>query len=116
MPISFIPEEKKKEKKGFKIPFLVWWILVPLLILVAIFYFIFQGMPGEIPESEKVSDQVIELNIQDFKKIEKNLEVFNKKIFKELKENPFPRIPKVPPEKVGRSNPFESPTTEIITE
>jgi len=114
MPISFVPEREKKEKRekrGLKIPLLFWWILIPLLILGAISYFVFQ----EIPESEIVlrTQDIGLLKDQDFVKIERNLELFDKKnwkeLFKELQENIFTRIPKVPSKEVGRSTPLEEP-------
>ncbi|PJC47491.1 MAG: hypothetical protein CO034_02325 [Parcubacteria group bacterium CG_4_9_14_0_2_um_filter_35_11] len=103
MPISFIPEEEKAAKRPFKIPFLLWYILIPVLILGIVFYFIFQ----KVPESEIVIEpQDIGLTIQELKKIETSLGIFTSKTLKSLKENPFPKIPTVPSEKVGRGDPF----------
>lgn len=110
MPISFIPEaetEKKERKISFKIPVLVWWIVVPILILGGVLYSLLQV----IPESEiTVDPDEIGINIEDLQNIEGALNVFNDKqvqnLFKQLTKNPFPKVPKVPSEIIGRPNPF----------
>ena len=103
MPISFIPEEEKVERKRLKVPFLVWYILIPIVVLGVVFYFIFQ----RIPEEEIIIEpQDIGLTIQELKKIETGLEILNNKTLQSLKENPFPEIPKVPSNKLGRQDPF----------
>lgn len=102
MPITFIPEEEK-EKKGLRIPFWIWWILIPVLILGPVFYFVFQ----EIPESEIVIEaKDVGLREGDLEKIENSLSIFKKELFKSLVLPDFTHLPKAPSKKIGRKNPF----------
>lgn len=99
MPISFIPEKKEER---LKISFRVLWILIFSLVLVPILYFMFQ----EVPESEIIiKPEILGLDEKILGEIESNLKIFEKKVFKDLKANPFPKLP-APPKKIGRENPL----------
>jgi len=110
MPISFVPETAKREKVTFRIPFFIWWIIIPLVIFGLIFYVLLQK---EVQEgTELASANVALLSVEELERIEDDLKVFTDKkiqeIIKNLRENPFPKAPKVPSSKVGRSDPFKS--------
>lgn len=99
MPISFIPE---KREERIRISYRILWILIFPLVLLPILYFVLQ----EIPESEIIiKPEILGLDEKKLGEIEKSLKTFEKEVFKDLKANPFSKLPP-PPKKIGRENPF----------
>lgn len=106
MAISFNQEkEENKEKKGISIPFWAILLIIFLVMVGVVVYFVFFQ---KVPESE-ITSQKSGLTQEDLTKLEEILNKIEEPMFQELSPS-FPAFsleaPSVPPEKVGRQNPF----------